>query len=188
MSTEEQKNKESESEATTESESEEEANHTPKKISGLPSILIPKNFVKIDVVTILELQKSKDTSVVFIDVRDVDFVGGNIPGAVHVPYQEFDPKVTELVQKYGKYKHVIFYCLYGQLRSPSCALGFIKKLEDTHHDDLNNVFVLSGGFHEYLLKNLSNLSALDNYDSACWTGPELLHIHDADVNTFRPKT
>ena len=41
--------------------------------------------------------KSKASSIAVIDVRDDDFVGGNIPGCQNIPSTEFPDKVQELV-------------------------------------------------------------------------------------------
>jgi len=186
MSTEEKK-VEAESESSSETSSDEEVT-TPKKPSGLPSISIPKNFVKVPIDTVSDYLRHKESSFVVIDVRDVDFTGGNIPGCIQAPYgSAFDGKLTELVNQYASYKHVVFCCMYGQLRSPSCALGFIKKMQELRPDCTpDNVFVLSGGFHDYLVKNHSDPHLVENYNSEFWSMPEFLHIRDADVKTFRP--
>ena len=45
----------------------------------------------------LKASRQGDKSVAVVDVRDDDFEGGNIPGCVHVPSNEFPDKVRELV-------------------------------------------------------------------------------------------
>jgi len=161
---------------------------TPKKPAGLPNIAIPKNFVKIAVDTTTQFVRDKAQNVVFIDVRDQDYTGGHIPGSVAAPYgTEFESKLTDLVKQYHSYANVIFYCMYGQLRSPSCALTFLKKQQELFPaSPTNNVFVLSGGFHDYLVANHDDSVVVEGYDAACYTQPEFLHIRDADVKTFRP--
>eukprot|EP01101_Sappina_pedata_P004386 TRINITY_DN1840_c0_g1_i1.p1 TRINITY_DN1840_c0_g1~~TRINITY_DN1840_c0_g1_i1.p1 ORF type:complete len:189 (-),score=81.80 TRINITY_DN1840_c0_g1_i1:111-677(-) len=156
-----------------------------KKPAGLPNISIPTNFVKIAIDTIATQLNSPD--LVLIDVRDADYEGGHIPGSINVPFESFDSKVDELVEKYGKAKSVVFYCMYGQLRSPSCALTFIKRKKQVLPDSLANTFVLSGGFQEYLTEAKDKISTLvEGYDEKLFSHPEFLHIRDADVKTFRP--
>lgn len=45
----------------------------------------------------LKASSQGDKAVAVVDVRDDDFEGGNIPGCVHVPSNEFPDKVRELV-------------------------------------------------------------------------------------------
>jgi hypothetical protein len=49
--------------------------------------------------------------------------------------------LTPLTNSYGSKEHVIFYCMYGQLRSPASALNFIKHVPKASPDaEANNVY------------------------------------------------
>jgi Cdc25 family phosphatase len=72
-----------------------------------------------------------NTDFTIIDVRDDDFVMGNIPGAVNCPSATFDPIV-----QYGGF--VVFHCALSQVRGPKCA----KMYANVH----GRAFVLRGGF------------------------------------------
>lgn len=45
-----------------------------------------------------EKKQGDESSIAIVDVRDDDFEGGNIPGCLHIPSNEFSEKVHELVQ------------------------------------------------------------------------------------------
>lgn len=53
-----------------------------------------------------------------IDVRDDDFAGGNIVGAVNHPSSKFMLTVHDLVERTRKegYKKVVFHCALSQVR------------------------------------------------------------------------
>lgn len=53
---------------------------------------------------------------VVVDVRDDDFVGGNIVGAVNKPSKSFGTNVTELVEETKEVPLVVFHCVLSQVR------------------------------------------------------------------------
>ncbi|ORY88375.1 hypothetical protein BCR35DRAFT_301490 [Leucosporidium creatinivorum] len=65
-------------------------------------------------------QPGRDYQVV--DVRDHDFVGGNITGALNQPSeQRTEQTVSELVSKLDGIPKVIFHCALSQVRGPKAA-------------------------------------------------------------------
>ncbi|GAA6057331.1 hypothetical protein JCM3770_001095 [Rhodotorula araucariae] len=57
-----------------------------------------------------------------VDVRDDDFRGGNIPGAIRAPSEErTEQSVLELVDKLKDVPTVIFHCSLSQVRGPKAA-------------------------------------------------------------------
>ena len=54
-----------------------------------------------------------------VDVRDDDFEGGHIKGAINVPYHQFSDRVTTLVDELEGKDAVIFHCALSQQRGPS---------------------------------------------------------------------
>ena len=60
-----------------------------------------------------------------VDVRDYDYTGGHIKGAVNITADEFsqDEDVDALVQKVraGGHERVVFHCMLSQQRGPFCA-------------------------------------------------------------------
>lgn len=53
---------------------------------------------------------------VVVDVRDDDFVGGNIKGAINKPSREFLMNVDGLVKQTRDVPLVIFHCALSQVR------------------------------------------------------------------------
>ena len=53
---------------------------------------------------------------VVVDVRDEDFAGGNIKGAINQPSREFLMNVDGLVKKTKDIPLVIFHCALSQVR------------------------------------------------------------------------
>eukprot|EP01098_Paradermamoeba_levis_P005956 TRINITY_DN2486_c0_g1_i2.p1 TRINITY_DN2486_c0_g1~~TRINITY_DN2486_c0_g1_i2.p1 ORF type:complete len:153 (-),score=45.46 TRINITY_DN2486_c0_g1_i2:148-606(-) len=148
----------------------------PKKPSL--TIPIPKNFQKIEPAQLAHLLK-ENHAVTVVDVRDVDFAGGHITKALHVPFSEFDSKVKELAAQVKDQQFVIFNCMYGQLRSPHCALSLIKELgNDT------NVFVLSGGFNAFLRLYHGDAALVEGFDKTLYD-ESFYHVNDTNVCSVR---
>ena len=166
-----------------ENEKEELPHKKSNNIYGF-EIPIPKMFTFLtchELINLLVMQQGEDVRV--IDVRDKDFVGGNIRGSINLPFHSINK--TEF-QKYFKQKTIIFVCMYGKLRSTEAALRFINQRESE-----KGVYVLSNGFREFLstIKN-SNRSLsesehpshdhsdlLENFNSEYWD-PNYYHVDD----------
>lgn len=69
---------------------------------------------------------------VVVDVRDEDFVGGNIRGCLHIPSQKYEELFNELYTKVKDIPTVIFHCAYSQARSVSLQLRLAIVHEETH--------------------------------------------------------
>ncbi|KAH8553594.1 Rhodanese-like domain-containing protein [Umbelopsis sp. PMI_123] len=74
---------------------------------------------------ILQLLRNKSKipkkDYVIIDVRDHDFAGGNIPGAVNVPSRHFIENVQNIIEDYKDVPQVFFHCALSQSRGPKAA-------------------------------------------------------------------
>ncbi|KAI5477796.1 M-phase inducer phosphatase, protein tyrosine phosphatase [Pseudohyphozyma bogoriensis] len=67
--------------------------------------------------------------VLIVDVRDDDYHGGNIPGAVRAPSElRTEASVTELVKQYKDVPRVIFHCALSQVRGPKAARIYAEEL------------------------------------------------------------
>ena len=86
---------------------------------------------------------SVDRTFAVVDVRDDDYYGGHIPGAVNVPSLRWDDDdtVEKLIKDYvipGKEKaFVIFHCMQSMQRGPSCAMRFANRLSFEKADNPN---------------------------------------------------
>ena len=54
-----------------------------------------------------------------VDVRDDDYQGGNIPGAINIPSRQMSYRVDELVEELKDNKVVVFTCALSQQRGPN---------------------------------------------------------------------
>lgn len=93
----------------TNSDENEPVKEVSKKVSGMGlGISIPKNFKNISPAELNEL--IKQNKVVVIDVRGLDFEGGNVKGAINVPLEKIESHLSSLIEKYGSSENVVFVC------------------------------------------------------------------------------
>lgn len=91
--------------------------------------------------------------VVVVDVREDDYHGGHIRGALNVPKYEFGGRVAGLVERHGSGKGtVVFHCMMSQIRGPYCARVFEQQLLASGADEAARprVCVLAGGFQGFV--------------------------------------
>ncbi|KAG8920874.1 hypothetical protein FRC01_000551 [Tulasnella sp. 417] len=99
---------------------------------------------------------------VVVDVRDHDFLGGNIVNCLRSPSETFAEDLDGLVAKTKDVPKVIFHCALSQQRGPKAALTYAKRrraekeanadpdaarLEQA--EDEQDILVLRGGFTEF---------------------------------------
>eukprot|EP01087_Luapelamoeba_hula_P014652 TRINITY_DN4336_c0_g1_i2.p1 TRINITY_DN4336_c0_g1~~TRINITY_DN4336_c0_g1_i2.p1 ORF type:complete len:174 (-),score=25.96 TRINITY_DN4336_c0_g1_i2:33-554(-) len=149
--------------------------HHEKCAISIPKIPIPNNFQKITPEALAELLE-KNASVLLVDVRGPDYVGGHIPGAVNIPYSEgFEAKCPDLRKDHGNKDNVVFYCMYGQLRSPSAALDYLKSADET---EAKKVFVLLDGFNKWMQTFHDSMDGkIEGFDKSQWSD-SWEHVHD----------
>ena len=106
---------------------------------------------------------------VIFDVRDYDFTGGHLRGAVNIPLNTFVNAVDDLVTQYQPYDYVIFHCMLSQSRGPSAASIFQKRLDALYGNEADNVRVrvLSGGFQGWIATYGSEF--VEDFDSNTWS-------------------
>jgi rhodanese-related sulfurtransferase len=64
----------------------------------------------------MKSEEKAKTDFVVVDVRDDDFIGGNIKGAINQPSSEFLMNVDRLVMQTKQVRCVIFHCALSQVR------------------------------------------------------------------------
>lgn len=127
------------------------------------------------------LEDSKDNEerrILVVDVRQGDFAGGNVRGALNVPSDEFEDRLDELMSlTVGKNRDVVFHCMLSQVRGPSCCNKFIQYLYNNalDYDSHPNVYLLKGGFSGFvrycqgLAKDETHFeSFVENYSHFTW--------------------
>lgn len=106
-----------------------------------------------------ELIKQKETSnnqLKLVDVRDVDFKGGHIKGAVNITIDNFESEIflNDFLEecKEENINNIVYYCQYGQVRSVKAYDRTKKYIDDNKCNIGANIYVLQGGFEEYYNK------------------------------------
>ncbi|SAM06296.1 hypothetical protein [Absidia glauca] len=105
-----------------------------------------------------------------IDVRDDDFAGGNIPGALNVPANQLVDEASSLAQKYSAVPIVYFHCALSQVRGPKSARIYneIRHLQPSLSSQDQQVYVIRGGFEGWQARYKDEKDLLENYDAAHW--------------------
>ncbi|TKW48664.1 CDC25-like phosphatase YCH1 [Colletotrichum tanaceti] len=70
-------------------------------------------------------------SVAVVDVRDDDYIGGHIKGAINMPSRSLEATMPTLIRRLQGKKTVVFHCALSQQRGPSAALRYLRERERT---------------------------------------------------------
>ncbi|KTW29625.1 phosphatase YCH1 [Pneumocystis jirovecii RU7] len=125
----------------------------------------------------LKLKNSENKEkLVIVDVREEDFIGGHIKGALHIPSYQLPSDILNLVQKTRNAKEVVFYCSLSQkrYRGPAGAKLFLEtqkvqqNTENLQKKELPNVYVLRGGFSEWQKKYGEDEKLTEGYNKELW--------------------
>lgn len=102
-----------------------------------------------------DLIRAKKSGLTVVDVRDNDFIGGHILGCKHVPVNEHDYRMPELIRTLKGQDTVVFHCTLSQQRGPSSALKYLRERDRMNGKDAEEeaakqtVYVLDGGFQKW---------------------------------------
>ncbi|KAJ3370401.1 hypothetical protein GGF31_004232 [Allomyces arbusculus] len=111
-----------------------------------------------------------------VDVRDDDFEGGNIPGALHLPAHQLSSPYTFDVrphlEQFKTIPKLIFHCAMSQQRGPKAAMLFGRLLtEDAATATTTTtpeLYVLRGGFAAWQSTYKNEPDLLENYNAKMW--------------------
>ncbi|WRT67383.1 uncharacterized protein IL334_004354 [Kwoniella shivajii] len=127
-------------------------------------------FRYINAAQLAELIKSKPASGVkefaVVDVRDSDFVGGNIVSAVNYPSDLFHASVDELAKKLEKVPKVIFHCALSQARGPKAARIYAETRSHAYPDPSvqQEILVLRDGFSGFQSKYRNDPELIEKFN------------------------
>ena len=115
-------------------------------------------------------------SLLIVDVRDDDAVGGNIKGSMHCPDSTFVPDGLQLVRDCLTGGHsaqetrVVFHCMESARRGPRCARRLYDSLNEEPLEGFSssNIFVLKGGADLWIRRFWGDKSLVEAYDDAFW--------------------
>ncbi|OSD07448.1 Rhodanese-like protein [Trametes coccinea BRFM310] len=143
--------------------------------SSSPTML--KYITADELAAIIKSDKVPGKDYCVIDVRDDDWVGGNIKGAQNAPSSQFYVHVHDLVQKTKSVPTVVFHCALSQVRGPKAARIYAEardQLEGDGQDIPHQVFILQGGFSDFQAKYKDDPELVENWSKEVWGHPEWL--------------
>ncbi|KAG5518838.1 hypothetical protein PMAC_002368 [Pneumocystis sp. 'macacae'] len=122
----------------------------------------------------LKLKNTKNKGkITIVDVREDDFIGGYIKGALHIPSYELPSNILNLVQKTKNTEEIIFYCFLSQQRGPRGARLFLETQKIQQNTEniqkkIPKVYVLRGGFSEWQKKYGEDEELTEGYNKELW--------------------
>ncbi|EMR08136.1 hypothetical protein PNEG_03574 [Pneumocystis murina B123] len=123
----------------------------------------------------LKNTENKAKDIIIVDVREDDFIGGHIKGALHIPSYKLSSHILNLVEETKKAKEIIFYCSFSQQRGPAGARLFLVEQQKIHNIKgiqektiFPKVYVLRGGFVEWQKKYGNDEKLTDKYNKELW--------------------
>ncbi|KAF2762956.1 hypothetical protein EJ05DRAFT_433083 [Pseudovirgaria hyperparasitica] len=115
------------------------------------------------------------SSIAIIDVRDDDHIGGHIRGSTHVPSQQLDVRMPELLRLHGDKEMLVFHCALSQVRGPKAALGYLRAREEKMAKSPSGgikegqkVCVLQGGFGDWQRSYGKDERVTEAFDEELW--------------------
>ncbi|KAI6039340.1 Rhodanese-like domain-containing protein [Pisolithus marmoratus] len=106
-----------------------------------------------------------------VDVRDADWVGGNIKGSYHFPSEGFLNGVDKLMKDTKDIPMVIFHCRFSQERGPKAARIYEETRNILHKPTDGQDFeahVLRGGFLHFGEKYKDDPTLVENWRDVIW--------------------
>ena len=101
-----------------------------------------------ELVTVDQGRAWGDTAI-WVDARpDEDFARDHVPGALSLNEDRWNELLPQFLQKWSPEKRIVVYC---SSQSCNAAREVAKRLRD--EAQLKNVFLLQGGWEEWLKKN-----------------------------------
>ncbi|PPQ85162.1 hypothetical protein CVT25_004169 [Psilocybe cyanescens] len=106
---------------------------------------------------------------VVVDVRDDDYVGGNIKGSMNYPSAEFLSNVDGLVKETKEVPFVIFHCALSQVRGPKAARIYSETRKNILSNDIpHEVAILRDGFSQFQVKYKDDAELVEKWDKNVW--------------------
>jgi Cdc25 family phosphatase len=123
-----------------------------------------------DLSKIIKSGKRSGKDYLVVDVRDSDFIGGNIPNCRNAPSATFSDKLDSLIRDTKSVPQVIFHCALSQSRGPKAAREYddrrrqLQKDDDVSHD----VLILRGGFTDFQGKFKDDPELVEKWNKDIW--------------------
>ncbi|KAI0789602.1 Rhodanese-like domain-containing protein [Abortiporus biennis] len=124
-----------------------------------------------ELAAIMKSDKVPKKDYFIIDVRDDDYVGGNIKGSHNSPSYRFLSKVDELVEQTKNVPVIVFHCALSQVRGPKAARIYsqTRAIQRNQNENVEHeVFILRGGFSDFQAKFKDDPDLVENWDKEVW--------------------
>ncbi|KAH9969556.1 Rhodanese-like protein [Russula dissimulans] len=124
-----------------------------------------------DLSEIIKSDKLPGEDYLVIDVRDDDFVGGNIPNCRNAPSVTFADNLDDLIHDSKNVPQVIFHCALSQSRAPKAAqqYAYRRNLLQNDNDTEQRVLILRGGFVDFQAKFKDDPKLVEKWNKKIWT-------------------
>ncbi|KAI0300319.1 Rhodanese-like domain-containing protein [Russula brevipes] len=105
-----------------------------------------------------------------VDVRDSDFIGGNIINCRNAPSATFLDGLDGLVRDTKDVPRVIFHCALSQQRGPKAARQYKDRRNQLQKDNdtPQEVLILRGGFTEFQAKFKDDPELVEKWSKDIW--------------------
>jgi len=109
-----------------------------------------------------------------VDVRDDDYAGGHIKGAIHQSSKTLPHGgVEEIREKTKDVPSVVFHCLLSQVRGPESARLYAASTAELRRNGGRapidqEILVLRGGFIEFQSLYKDDKDLVEDYDPTVW--------------------
>jgi len=114
--------------------------------------------------------KTPNKDFLVVDVRDDDYVGGNIKGSLHIPSGDFLMNVDGLVKRAKEVPIVIFHCALSQARGPKAARIYAETRRNILEGNgiSQDIAILRDGFSQFQVKYKDDPVLVENWDKEVW--------------------
>jgi len=160
------------------------AAHTTMSTQSAPLTVSSLTYLSHNDVRSLLLSETEKPKVAIIDVRDNDYIGGHIAGCTHVPINQLDARLPELLRQNKDKDKVVFHCMLSQQRGPRAALMYARaktREEEKENDGAEmeegegdatgkkqEICVLEGGFGQWQARYGTDKRLTEGYVKDIW--------------------
>lgn len=120
---------------------------------------------------IIKSDKKPHKDFAVVDVRDDDFLGGNIVGCIRSPSRHFDGSLNELYEQTKDVPKVIFHCALSQERGPKAARKYAERCATDSTNTEKEILVLRGGFTEFQASFKDDPALVEKWRKEVWGKP-----------------
>jgi Cdc25 family phosphatase len=123
-----------------------------------------------ELAVLMKSGKMPNKDFLVVDVRDDDYVGGNIKGCLNLPSRDFLMNVDGLVKQTKEIPLVIFHCALSQVRGPKAARIYAETRQNILEGNAipQEIVILRDGFTQFQVKHKNDPELVENWDEGVW--------------------